>query len=59
MNTGPSSVANCGFTFVFDIWYPNWYIATNIRVSRVSISITPNFGELEVTPELRLGRCWP
>jgi hypothetical protein len=55
MNTGPSSVANCGLTCVFDIRHPNWYIATKIQVSRVSISIKPDFGELEVTPELRLG----
>jgi hypothetical protein len=27
MNTGLSSVANCGLTFVFDIRHPNWYVA--------------------------------
>jgi hypothetical protein len=28
MNTGPSSVANCGLIFVFDIQHPNRPIAT-------------------------------
>jgi hypothetical protein len=26
--TGPISVANCGLIFVFDIRYPNWFMAT-------------------------------
>jgi hypothetical protein len=30
-NTGPSSVANCGLTFVFDIRHPNRFIATMFR----------------------------
>jgi hypothetical protein len=59
MNIGPSSIANCGLTFVFDIRHPNWYIATKIQVSRVSISVKPNFRELKVPPKLRLRRYWP
>jgi hypothetical protein len=42
MNTGPSSVANRGLTFVFDIRHPNWYIATKIWALSVSISIDLN-----------------
>jgi hypothetical protein len=38
MNTGPSSIANYGLTFVFDIRHPNWYIATKIWVLRINIS---------------------
>jgi hypothetical protein len=30
-NTGPSSVANCGLIFVFDIRYPNRPIAAVFR----------------------------
>jgi hypothetical protein len=44
MNTGPSSVANCGLTFVFDIRHLNWYIATKIRALSVSISIELDSG---------------
>jgi hypothetical protein len=59
MNTGPSSVANCGLTFVFDIRHLNWYIATKIQVLRVSESIELDFRELKAIPELKLRRCWP
>jgi hypothetical protein len=58
-NTGPSSVANCGLTFVFDIRHPNWYIATKIRALRVSISIELAFRNPKVIPELKLRHCWP
>jgi hypothetical protein len=27
-STGPSSVANCGLNFVFDLWHPKWPFAT-------------------------------
>jgi hypothetical protein len=57
--TGLSSVANCGLTFVFDIRHPNWYIATRTWVTRVSISVRQDFGELRLPPESRLRRCWP
>jgi hypothetical protein len=57
MNTGPSSVANYGLTFVFDIRHPNWYIATKIWALRVSVSIELDFKELKVIPELKLRRC--
>jgi hypothetical protein len=55
--TRPSSVANCGLTFVFDIRHPNWYIATRIWVTRVSIR--KDFGELKLPPESILRRYWP
>jgi hypothetical protein len=59
MNTGLSSVANRGLSFVFDIRHPNWYIATRIRALRVSTSIELNSRELKFTPELKLRHCWP
>jgi hypothetical protein len=59
MNTRPSSIANCGLTFVFDIRHSNWHIATKIQALRVSISIELDFRELGVTPELKLRHCWP
>jgi hypothetical protein len=51
MNTGPSSVANSGLTFVFDIRHPNWYIATKIRALRVSMSIELAFRNPKVIPK--------
>jgi hypothetical protein len=57
MNTGPSSVANRGLTFIFDIRYLNWYIATRIRALRVSISIELYFRELKFTPKSKLRYC--
>jgi hypothetical protein len=59
MNTGPSSVANCGLTFVFDIQHPNWYIATRIWVLGVDISIELDSRELKSTRESKLRHCWP
>jgi hypothetical protein len=60
-NARPSSVANCGFTFVFDIWHSNLYIATKIRTLRVSVSecIELNSEEPKFTPESKLRHCWP
>jgi hypothetical protein len=55
--TGPSNVANCGLTFVFDIRHLNWYIAMRIRVTRVSIR--KDFGELKLPPGSRLRHSWP
>jgi hypothetical protein len=51
MNTGPSSIANCGLIFVFDIRHPNWYVATKIRALRASMSIELAFWNFEVIPE--------
>jgi hypothetical protein len=60
-NAGPSSVANCGLTFVFDIRHPNWYTTTKIRALRVSVSvcIELNYEEPKFTLESKLRHCWP
>jgi hypothetical protein len=50
-NTVPSSIANCGLTFVFDIRHPNWYIATKIQALRASMSIELAFRNFEVILE--------
>jgi hypothetical protein len=58
-NTGPSSVANCGLTFVFDIQHPNWYIATKIRALSVSMSIELDSKGLKSAPKSTLRHCCP
>jgi hypothetical protein len=59
MNIGPSSVANCGLIFVFDIRHPNRCIATEIRVNRCRLSATKNFEEQESPPEQCRGAAGP
>jgi hypothetical protein len=57
--TGPSSVANCGLIFIFVIRYPNWYIATKIRVIKNKYKRKTRFQELRSPPELKLRHCRP
>jgi hypothetical protein len=51
--TGPSSVANCGLTFVFDIRHPNWYIATKIRVIKNKYKCKTGFRGAETSTRIR------
>jgi hypothetical protein len=58
-NTGPSSVANYGLIFVFDIRHLNRYIATEIRVNRCRLSAARNFEEHESPPKQCRGIVGP
>jgi hypothetical protein len=58
-NAGPSSVANCGLIFIFDIRHPNRYIATKIHASWCRSSATRIFEEQGTPPEHSVGTAGP
>jgi hypothetical protein len=58
-NTGPSSIANCGLTIIFDVRHPNRYIAIVFQVNRSRLIVRRNFESRKTLAQTMQRRGWP